>query len=243
MLLGTSLAPSLANTVKGVEKMTVTRTDSQLEHDVTDELKWDTRLTETEVGVQVQAAMVTLTGTVDSCEARLAAQDAAHRVLGVLDVANEIRVKLPGSAERADMDIARAVRHALQWDVLVPHDRIRTTVSDGVVSLEGNVAHWNEHDEAARCVRNLAGVRHVFNFIRVDAPPRPASIEAVRRAIVEALEKNAEHAAKHVQIAMVNGEVTLIGQVTSLAERAAVEGAVRGTAGVCRVDNQLRIQA
>jgi osmotically-inducible protein OsmY len=135
----------------------------------------------------------------------------------------------------------------LEWDALVPHDKIRTTVSDGMVTLEGNVAHWNEHDAAARCVRNLAGVRHVANFIRVDTSARPASIEAVRtaieKALEKALEKNAEHAAKQVQIAMVNGEVTLVGEVPSPAERAAVEVAVRGTAGVCRVDNQLRTQA
>ena len=39
---------------------------------------------------------------------------------GVLDVANDLRVKLPTSTERTDADIARAVRAALEWDVLVP---------------------------------------------------------------------------------------------------------------------------
>jgi osmotically-inducible protein OsmY len=223
--------------------MTFTRTDSHIKRDVSNELKWDTHVTETDVGVEVRAGTVTLTGTVDSWAARLAAQDAAHRASGVLDVANELHVKLPGSTERNDTDIAQDVRHALEKDVLVPHDRIRCTVSDGVVSLEGNVAQWNEHDDAARCVRNVAGVRHVVNFIRVDSPMRPASIEAVRSAIEKALEEHAERAAEHVQIAMVNGEVTLVGEVPSVAERAAVEGAVRRTAGVCRVDNQLRIQA
>jgi osmotically-inducible protein OsmY len=223
--------------------MTFTRTDSQIKRNVINELKWDTHVTEAEVGGEVKAGTGALTGTVDSWAARLAAQDAAHRVSGVLDVANELDVKLPGSTERNDTDIAQAVRHALERDVLVPHDRIRCTVSNGVVSLEGNVAHWNEHDDAARCVRNVAGVRYVVNFIRVDSPMRPASIEAVRSAIQKALEEHAEYAAEHVQIAMVNGEVTLVGEVPSVAERAAVEGAVRATAGVCRVDNQLRIQA
>jgi len=45
----------------------------------------------------------------------VAAQQAAHRG-GVLDVANGIKVKVPGSAGRTDTDIARAVRQALSTE-------------------------------------------------------------------------------------------------------------------------------
>jgi osmotically-inducible protein OsmY len=48
------------------------------------ELKWDTRVEETDVGVEVDAGVVTLTGTVGSWAMRMAAQEAAHRVAGVL---------------------------------------------------------------------------------------------------------------------------------------------------------------
>ena len=98
----------------------IRRNDAQFQQDVLQELRWDTRVKETDVGVKVDRGIVTLTGTVDSWAARLAAQDAAHRVAGVLDVANDLRVKLPTSTERTDADIARAVRAALEWDVLVP---------------------------------------------------------------------------------------------------------------------------
>ena len=55
----------------------------------------------------------------------MAAQDAAHRVAGVLDVANDLEVRWPGAFARTDTDIAHAVRHALEWDVFVPHGRSR----------------------------------------------------------------------------------------------------------------------
>lgn len=221
----------------------IKKTDAELQRDVLDELKWDTRVKETDVGVEVNAGVVTLTGSVDSWPARTAAVNAAHRVGGVLDVANEIRVKLPGVHERDDADIAKAVRNALVWDVLVPSDRIQSTVANGVVTLEGSVDYWSQHADAARCVGNLAGVREIKNLITVEPSMPSLSLTEVRSAIDGALERHARHAAKHVQIALADGKVILSGNVPSWAERNAVDGAVRGTPGVVRVDNQLRVQA
>ena len=115
------------------------KTDAQIQRDVLDELKWDMRVKETDIGVEVKGRIVTLTGRVDSWTQRLAAQEAAHRVSSILDVANDVRVKLPGTSERSDTDVAQAVRSALEWDVLVPQERIRTSVTNGVVTLEGTV--------------------------------------------------------------------------------------------------------
>jgi osmotically-inducible protein OsmY len=221
----------------------IRKTDSQIKRDVLEELQWDTRVKQTDVGVEVNTGVVTLTGTVDSWTARLAAQEASHRVSGVLDVANDIQVKLPGSYERNDTDIAKTVRTALEWDVLVPHERIRTTISNGIVTLEGKVDFWSQYDDAARCVRNLTGVREVKNLITVEPPVPGLSPQVVRKTIDQALERHAEHAAKHIQIAITHGRVILSGDVPSWAERNAVEEAVRGTPGVRKVDNQLRIQA
>lgn len=219
-----------------------TKSDSEIQRDVIDELTWDTRVRETDVGVEVTTGVVTLTGTVDSWTERLAAQEAAHRVSGVLDVANDIRVQLPGSFARNDTDIARTVRTALEWDVLVPHERIQTTVANGIVTLEGKVDFWSQYDDAARCVRNLAGVQEVRNRITVEPSAPALSPHAVRRTIEQALERHAEHAARHIEIAITDGKVILSGHVPSWAERNAVEGAVRGTPGVRKVDSQLLIQ-
>ena len=70
----------------------IKKTDSEIQQGVLRELKWDTRVEETEVGVGVNRGVVTLTGTVSSWAKKMAAQEAAHRVAGVLDVANDIQV-------------------------------------------------------------------------------------------------------------------------------------------------------
>src|SRR6187455_2911048 len=131
---------------------TTMKPDRDIQQDVACELAWDTRLSPTEIGIQVKDGIVTLTGTVDSWVELRAAQDAAHRVASVLDVANELVVKLPDSAQRTDSDIAQAVRRALVWDVRVPDAQIRTTVSRGIVTLEGEVADWSQRSDAERAV-------------------------------------------------------------------------------------------
>ena len=222
---------------------TTFREDSQIQRDVLDELKWDTRVKETDVGVEVRAGIVTLTGTVDSWPARIAAQEAAHRVAGVLDVANDIKIQLPGPFQHNDSDIARRVRLALEWDVFVPHERIRSTVSGGVVTLEGDVDYFSQYEDASRAVRNLAGVCEVRNLIGIGASRPLVTPESVHSAIEAALDRHVKHAAKHVRVSVKDGTVVLRGDVPSWAERNAVEGAVRGTPGVRKVESQLRIQA
>jgi osmotically-inducible protein OsmY len=153
----------------------------------------------------------------------------------------DLQVEQHRSCNRRDSDIAKAVRHALVWDVLVPHERIRTTVSNGVVTLEGTVDYLSQYHDAAR-VRALPGVRAVKNLIAVD-PSLPKLVPLAVRSVVEsALKRCSGDAARRVQLAVAAGAVTLSGDVPSLLERRAVEKAVRAMRGVLQVDNLLRIQ-
>jgi osmotically-inducible protein OsmY len=141
--------------------------DSDILHDVARELAWDARISPTEIGIQVNHGVVTFTGTVDSWTKLRAAQDAAHRVAGVLDVANDLIVKPAGSVGWTDTEIAQAVRRALEWDVTVPDEQIRSTVSHGNVTLEGAVAEGRQRRDAERAIAHLAGVRRVVNRIEL----------------------------------------------------------------------------
>jgi osmotically-inducible protein OsmY len=218
----------------------IRKTDEQIQADVLRELKWDTRVEPTDVGVEVDEGVVTLTGTVNSWAQRSAAKEAAHRVQGVLDVANDVNVRVPGSFTRTDTDIARAVRNALEWDVLVPDEHIRSTVTQGHVTLEGEVDYWSQREDAERAVRNLAGVRSLMNKIEI----KPPAIENtdVRRSIKEALERQADREAERISLEIKDGRVALSGTVRSWAERQAVVGAVKGTPGVRSVEDRLRTE-
>ena len=105
--------------------------DAAIQHEVRRELEWDTRIAQTDIGVAVAHGLVTLTGTVGRDAAKRAAQEAAHRVHGALDVVNEIVVQGPYRKRPGDTEIAWAVRHALECAPRIPQQRIGTTVSDG----------------------------------------------------------------------------------------------------------------
>jgi osmotically-inducible protein OsmY len=216
--------------------MTINVKDADIKHKVLEELKWDTRVDETEVGVQVHNAVVTLTGTVANWAKRLAARDAAHRVSGVRNVADDMKVQMLAPLRPDDTQLAAAIRHALRWHVLIPDEHISSTVTDGIVTLEGKVTVSSQKEDAANAVRNLDGVCAVINLIKIQAtavePP------TLRSAIDNALERHAAHQSRKLHFQIEGGKVTISGPIESAAERQAVVGAVLGTRGVEAIIDQ-----
>lgn len=213
--------------------------DAEIQQLVLQELRWDSRVKASEIGVAVEEGVVRLTGTVDTYAEKLAAQEAAHRVVGVLDVANDVVVSPPGSHARTDLDVARAVRWELEWNVLVPHEQIRSTVSDGWVTLEGKVNTWQQRTDAETAIRYLPGVRGITNRLAVAGPSVDAA--AIRRAIEEALERRAEREARRIQVEVHDGAVVLTGVVRSWFEKQAVIGAAGHALGIRDVEDRLEI--
>lgn len=211
--------------------------DSRIKRDVLDELRWDTRVDEADVGVEVDQGVVTLTGTVDSWAKRVAAEEAAHRVAAVRDVANNVQIRSP--SRRTDAELALAVRQALEWNVMVPDDEIQTTVSNGAVTLTGTVDYFSQRADAEAAIERLDGVRFVSNRLEVRDPQLTPN--AVRRAIEAALDRRADLTASELQIDVRDGAVTVTGTVSCRGERDAVIGAASALPGVKRVDDRLRL--
>jgi osmotically-inducible protein OsmY len=214
------------------------KTDNEIRHQVQRELLWDSRLWSVDIKVAVHEGVVALTGTVSTYAKKLAAQEAAHRIYGVLDVANDIEVRANGRA-RTDTAIAKAVRHALDWDTLVPEDRVQSTVSDGWVTLEGDVNVWREREDAENAVLNLSGVMGVINKIQVNPPE--VNPEELRLQIEDALERRADREAEHLRVEVKDGAVDLWGRVHSWQEKRAVIGSISHAPGVRQVQDHLRI--
>lgn len=217
---------------------TAVRSDTQIQADVLAELKWDARVQPNEVGVSVKDGIVTLTGYVDSYTKKWAAEERAHRVAGVKAVANDIQVRLPGSSERTDADLAAAARRALEWNTLVPADRVRITVSSGFVTLEGDVDWQYERDAAERAVRNLVGVKGVSNLIRVKPNAMPQNI---KERIEQALRRIIEEDARNITVEVEGSKVILRGTVRSWAERQEAERTAWSAPGITSVDNRITI--
>ena len=219
---------------------TLTKTDEEIQRDVLAELKWDSRLQPNEIGVIVKDGVVTLTGWVDSYLKKWNAEEAAHCVAGVKAVANDVEVRLPSSSERTDSDIAAAAVHALEWDALVPSDKVQVTVSKGWVTLRGEVDWQYQKEDAERVVRRLTGVKGVTNLITVKPHTAPSDL---KKRIEEALVRTAKLDADRIIVEVQGSKAILKGTVRSWAEREEAERVAWSAPGILSVENRITIEA
>ena len=215
------------------------KTDAQLQQDVMNELKWDPTV-KAAIRVDVKDGVVTLSGYVDSYSKKSAADRAAARVFGVKGVAEEIRVRLPGPLKRPDESLARAASNALEWNVRVPHDRIKVQVRNGLVTLSGEVDWWYQKNAAETAVRHLVGVVSVSNGVTIRPESRLLGAD-VRDSIESAFQRNALLDARRITVETRGGKVILRGSVHSWLEREQAQWAAWAAPGVSEVESHITI--
>jgi osmotically-inducible protein OsmY len=123
----------------------------------------------------------------------------------------------------------------------VPDQQITSTVTHGVVTLEGTVSFWSQKADVEGAIERLTGVARVVNRIEVK-PKEEVEIANVRRAVETALEQRAEREASRLTLRATDGTVDVSGVVHTWQERQAVVGAIRGTRGVRDVVDHLSVQ-
>jgi osmotically-inducible protein OsmY len=212
--------------------------DMKLRQNVSDELAFEPSLDATTIGVTAEHGIVTLSGHVDSYPQKLAAERAVWRVKGVKGLAQEIEVRLPGHKRRADDEIAQRAVNIIAWNTAIPADAVKVRVSEGWVTLSGEVSLNHQRAAAERAVRELSGVVGILNRIELVSPVQPSDI---RQRIDAALARRAKVTADRIVIAVDGATVTITGDVDNWDERVAVEGAAWSVSGVRNVVDRLRI--
>jgi osmotically-inducible protein OsmY len=216
-----------------------TRSDAAITADVLAELTWDPAVTVADLAITTSDGYVTLSGTTATYSSKDAAEDGAYRVLGVRGVTNNIAVDPAALGIRADADIATDVRTMLDLDTLVPLDRLGVAVSNGIVTLTGNLDYFYQREAAEDDAGQIAGVLGINDLITV-APPAAMAVD-VADSIANAFARNAELADDNVSVTVDGSTVTLGGTVTTWSEYDEAASAAWRAPGVGEVVNNILV--
>lgn len=141
----------------------VTRTDTEIAEAAVNALRWNTSVPKDRVAVAVTNGRVALKGTLEWHYQRDAAERAVRDLVGVRGVTNEIvvhpRVKVA--------DVQHKIEAAFRRSADIDARRVNVNVTDGHVTLTGNVHSWSERDEARRAAWAAPGVTAVEDHIVV----------------------------------------------------------------------------
>ena len=219
-------------------KTSIMKSDSEIQQDVMQELKWMPFISSANIGVAVKDGIVTLSGQVDSYAQKLSAENAAKRVAGVRAIAEEMQIGVSLSSQKTDAEIATSVMNALRWHSAVPEEKIKVKVEGGIVTLEGELDWDYQRTSAKNAVSNLLGVRNVVNLLRIQST---TSATDVQRKISAALHRAATVDAQKITVEVSGSMATLRGHVRSFAEKEDAENAAWCAPGISKVESYLSV--
>ena len=154
------------------------QTDTGITTAVKTKFAADDAVKASQIDVDTQNKVVTLTGTVDSSMVKSRAVELARNTDGVVRVTDNLTVRdmaaMPNApdAQRVvltDPAITASVKGKLLADPDVAGLRLDVDTRDGIVSLTGSVSTQAEKDEALRIARETDGVRSVEDRITIRA--------------------------------------------------------------------------
>jgi osmotically-inducible protein OsmY len=215
--------------------VSLTQLDRHIREAVQLQLEWDGEVEASGIGVAVTDHVVTLTGFIDTCAGKLAAERAARRVHGVKAVANDIQVRLHPSGTDPEM-AADAVR-ILDMHGALP-EGVQVVVHNGHVTLTGAVRTPYERAAAEKALRYIRGAKGIANHIRI--VPGPVA-DDVQRDVERGLHRDAAPHDYGIEVRVDDGKVTLTGQVRSWHERGTAEQAASRGAGAREVVNEITV--
>ncbi len=214
------------------------KSDQDLKKDVHEAISWDPLLHGATLNTTVIDGIVTLTGSVDSYIKKLTAEHLAQKVIGVKNVIEKIDITFDRKNELSDTEMEAMVSNTLKWNWGVSDKKLKISVLNGWVTLEGE-QQWDYQKEAAKnAIINLIGVKGVTNNITLK---RKVKDEIEKKDIQRALGRNWSMNNLDIHINIVGNMVRLTGTVHSFYQKYEAGRIVFNAPGVWTVDNELTI--
>jgi osmotically-inducible protein OsmY len=135
------------------------------------------------------------------------------------------------------------VKEALDWDPKLDASRIVVNANDGKVTLSGSVYTYAELVGAADDARAVGGVTTVDNELVVGPVGEDRDDAAIAAAAADAMDRDKLVPHRSVAPVVVDGWVTLIGEVRRQYERKAAECAVHRIDGILGVTDNIIVNS
>lgn len=213
-------------------------TDPTFSREIQTRLAHAPQLRAAALDVTVSDGIVMLAGTVATLAEKWAAEREVLTVSGVRAVVNTIHVHLPGIEERSDREIAEAVLDALARLDGATELHVTPIVSDGWVTLDGDVQTPAQKAAVRRIVAMILGVKGVTDKLTINAEASPVRIIA---QIKEALQRACPEDGQAIDVELRDHTVILRGHVRSEAEIDEAEWVAWAPRGVEHVENRLEL--
>ena len=221
------------------------RTDADIADSVRRRILNSADIKTQDIAVVVANGKTTLIGTVDSYSERQQAGILAAETAGVTEVENKL--SWAWRRNRSDKAIRKDIEAAFGRDVYLSDRGIDVSVSDGRVSLTGDVGTAYEKDKATRDVWAVANVKGVDNKLRVvwwenrgeRTHVAHRTDAELKQAVEEELKQDQRVLADKIDVRAIAGHVTLDGSVFSHYQRRIAEQDVKDVIGVGWVTNNL----
>lgn len=211
------------------------KTDSELQQDVIDELKFEPAIDHSRIGVTAKDGTVTLSGHVPNYFQKAAAEKAVKRVAGVKAIAEEIEVRFLTDPKTDDAEIAERILLMFEWDVSIPED-LQIKVENGWVTISGEADFHYQKKAARKAAGKVTGVTGISDLVTVR--PQPSAFD-VRDRIRQAFKRSSVLDASAIDIEIQGNKVKLGGKVRGWNERKAAEQAALSTPGVNEVEDNI----
>lgn len=185
---------------------------------------------EDKISISVDGGVVLLRGTVYTLHASDRATALAKTLRGVRAVVNKLKVS-PGA--RSDARIQGEISGALWQLPAIDRRDLKLSVDGGIVTLSGKVNSYQEQIEARKLAARTLGVTRVVDRTKLKQSPEREDGDLL--ADIEArLKADARLGASRVKVRVNDGQVTLLGKVSTVAqrERAIYDAWVRGVRSV-----------
>lgn len=208
---------------------------------IEDQLRWDTRVIETHIDVDVEDGHVTLSGKVPTYLDRMIAENDVRHLPGVRSVINQLIVEYPmQNGSPSDEEVREYISGILRGHPTIDESNVQVMVSSGHVQLEGTVGSYWHKVLVDDIVASASGVVEISNRLAV-VPYENAADEDTAKDIMNAMHRSPLIDAGDINVKVEEGRVTLSGSVPTADAYRAANDAAAYTFGVIEVTNHVVI--